>query len=47
MRCQKRVVTLCAVMLLDCPFADMSNAATVAVRKRDVSLLMEKIKNIF
>ncbi len=29
------------------PFGDTSNAATVAVTKRDVSLLMEKVKNIF
>ncbi len=28
------------------PFGDTSNAATVAVTKRDVSLLMEKIKKI-
>ncbi len=35
---QKRVVTL-----RDSPVGDTSNAATVAVTKRDVSLLMEKI----
>jgi hypothetical protein len=29
------------------PLDNMSNAATVAVTKRDVSLHMEKIKNIF
>ncbi len=29
------------------PFGDMSNAATVAVTKRNVSLLMEKIKIFF
>ncbi len=28
----------------DSPFGDKSNAATAAVTKRDVSLLMEKIK---
>ncbi len=28
--------------LRDCPFANTSNAATVAVKKRDVSLLIEK-----
>ncbi len=39
---QKRVVTL-----RDSPVGDASNAATVAVTKRDVSILMEKIKNIF
>jgi hypothetical protein len=39
---QKRVVTL-----RDSPVGDTSNAATVAVTKCDVSLLMEKIKNIF
>jgi hypothetical protein len=39
---QKRVV-----MLRDRSFGDTSNAATVAVTKRDVSLLMEKMKNIF
>jgi hypothetical protein len=35
------------VTLRDSPVGDTSNAATVAVTKRDVSLLMEKIKNIF
>jgi hypothetical protein len=35
------------VTLCDSPFGDTSNAAIVAVTKRDVSLLMEKIKNIF
>ncbi len=39
---QKRIVTL-----RERPFGNTSNAATVAVTKRDVSLLMEKIKNIF
>jgi hypothetical protein len=39
---KKRVVTL-----RNSPFGDMSNATTGAVTKRDVSLLMEKIKNIF
>jgi hypothetical protein len=34
-------------MLRDRSFGDTSNAATVAVTKRDVSLLMEKMKNIF
>ncbi len=29
------------------PFDDMSNTATEAVAKCDVSLLMEKMKNIF
>jgi hypothetical protein len=33
-------------MLRDMSFGD-KNAATVAVTKRDVSLLMEKMKNIF
>jgi hypothetical protein len=35
------------VTLRDSPFGDTgtSNAATVAVTKRDISLLMEKIKN--
>jgi hypothetical protein len=35
------------VTLRDSPVGDTSNAAMVAVMKRDVSLLMEKIKNIF
>jgi hypothetical protein len=35
------------VTLRERPFGDTSNAATVAVTKHDVSLLMEKIKNIF
>jgi hypothetical protein len=34
-------------MLRDRSFGDTSNAATVTVTKRDVSLLMEKMKNIF
>jgi hypothetical protein len=34
-------------MLRDSPFGDTSNAATVAVTKRDVSLHMEKIKIFF
>ncbi len=33
--------------IVESPFGDTSNAAIVAVTKRDVSLLMEKIKNIF
>jgi hypothetical protein len=35
------------VTLRDRSFGDTSNAATVAVTKRDVSLLMENMKNIF
>jgi hypothetical protein len=34
-------------MLRDRSFGDTSNAATVAVTKCDVSLLLEKMKNIF